>query len=194
MIFFMAYKRNQIIEAIETTLSSDDQRAHIATRLKRLLHADRLLGRQPRSKHPEQSTYAFFSGELAGSGNENLYSPTEAFSLFLGLRLLENGFPQRVVIQILRLIRGELEGTLTSEWRQRQSPGVRSYLARLAPEGASSNTLAGVIGVCRGEDAVAKFLKKATGGQIMTVIELSEPMARFRTAIESTLPAKRGRR
>ncbi|MGA2056161.1 MAG: hypothetical protein ABSG88_12700 [Bradyrhizobium sp.] len=90
---------------------------HIDTRLKRLLHADRLPGRKPRSKSREQSTYAFFPRELAGSGNENLYSPFEAFAILLGIRLLENGFPQRVVVRILRSIHSKLGAGLDAEWR-----------------------------------------------------------------------------
>lgn len=192
----MAYKRNQIIEAIEAVLSSDMRTgsSHVETRLKRLLHADRLAERNPRSKSPEQATYAFFTGELAGSGNENLYSPSEAFALYLGIRLLANGFPQRVVIQILRSIRSELKDTLVTEWHRPDPRKSRTYLARLASEGAGSDALAGSASVCRGEAAVAGFLKTAKGNQIMTVIELSGPISRFKTAIENTVPAKRGRR
>ena len=190
----MAYKRNQVIEAIRTALAGNPKSHHIDTRLKRLLHADRLLGRNPRAKSPEQSNYAFFSGELAGSGNENLYSPFEAFAIFLGIRLLENGFPQRVVIRILRSVRSELEGGLDAGWRlPGQSSGIRYYLARLAPEGATSDDVAGSVSLCRGEAAVASFLKGATDGQIMTVIELTNALMRFKDAIETTLPAKRGR-
>jgi hypothetical protein len=192
----MAYKRNQVIDAIETALASGDRRppSQIATRLKRLLHADRLLERSPRSKTPEQSTYAFFSGKLAGSGNENLYSPFEAFALFLGIRLLDNGFPQRTVVRILRSIRGELENGLAAEWRRQERIQAQWYLARLAPEGSSSDSFAGTVSVCRGEVAVANLLKRAREGQIMTVIELTGPMRRFKAAIETTLPVKRGRR
>jgi hypothetical protein len=191
----MAYKRNQVIEAIKTALVSDNRRSHhIDTRLKRLLHADRLLGRNPRAKSPELSTYAFFSGELSGSGNENLYSPFEAFAIFLGIRLLENGFPQRVVVRILRSVRSELEGGLDGGWRlPGQNSGLRYYLARLAPEGTTSADLAGSVSLCRGEAAVARFLKDAADGQIMTVIELTEALKQFKDAIETTLPTKRGR-
>jgi hypothetical protein len=190
----MAYKRNQIIEAIEATLDRRGAQPLIATRLKRLLHADRLLGRNPRSKLPDQSTYAFFAGELSGTGNENLYSAFEAFALLLGIRLLENGFPQRVAVRILRCIRTEFESSFSSEWRaQKRSGGARWYLARLAPVGLDADKVVGSVGICRGEMAVAKFLKGAGDGQIMTVIELTRPMLRFKAAIDATLPVKRGR-
>jgi len=191
----MTYKRNQVIEAIKIALASDNRMSrHIDTRLKRLLHADRLLGRNPRSKSREQSTYAFFPSELAGSGNENLYSPFEAFAIFLGIRLLENGFPQRVVVRTLRSIRSELEAGLDAGWRlPGQNGGIRYYLTRLASEGVSSGDLAGTVNLCRGEPAVARLLKEAADGQIMTVIELTGALKRFKDAIEATLPAKRGR-
>jgi hypothetical protein len=190
----MAFKRNQVIEAIEEALLEGGNRpAQVATRLKRLLHADRLLKRNPRSKSPEQSTFAFFSGGLSGTGNEYLYSPFEAFALFLGIRLLESGFPQRVAVRMLRLFRAEFEKTFGADWDlQVPNHGRRWYLARLAPADMSSNI--GSIGLCRGEDAVASYLRKAMDGQIMTVIELTRPILRFKAAIERTKPAKRGRR
>lgn len=190
----MGYKRNQIIEAIEATLGHRGDQTLIATRLKRLLHADRLLGCNPRSKSADQCIYAFFSGALSGSGNEYLYSPFEAFALLLGIRLLENGFPQRVAVRILRSIRAEFESSFSSEWR-RQGPNgsARWYLARLAPTSTKTDAFVGSVRVCRGEMAVAKFLKSASDGQTMTVVELTEPMLRFKAAIEATLPVKRGR-
>jgi hypothetical protein len=190
----MSYKRNQVIEAIQTSLDDRQARSNVPTRLRRLLHADRLLGRSPRSSSPEQSTYVFFSGKLAGSGNENLYSPFEAFALFLGIRLLENGFPQRVVVRILRRVRSELESGLNSGWRlPGQDKGTRCYLARIAPQDANTSGLVGSVSLCRGESAVASFLKRSATGQIMTVMELSGPIARFKDAIDATLPIKRGR-
>jgi hypothetical protein len=190
----MAYKRNQIIEAIKLCLNDRRARADVPTRLKRLLHTDRLLGRRPRSSSPEQSTYAFFSGELSGSGNETLYSPFEAFALFLGIRLLESGFPQRVVVQILRCVRIELENGLNTGWRlPGRNVGARCYLARLTPVPGHSDGLAGSIRLCRGEEDVASFLKRSAAGQISTVIELSQPLRQFQETLDTTLPTKRGR-
>lgn len=192
----MAYRRNQVIEAIAVALASDGpSSSQIPMRLKRLLQADRLLKRNPRSRSAEQSTYAFFSGELSGTGSEYFYSPFEAFALLLGIRLLENGFPQRTAVRILRSLRSKLEDSLRSEWAEpRWRSTNRWYLARLSLSGQDSSTHPGVIDLCRGESAVANFLKTASDGQIMTVIELTRPMLRFKAAIEATVPARRGRR
>jgi hypothetical protein len=189
----MAYKRNQLVEAIETTLASG-RTDNVATKLRRLLHADRLLGRNARSNSPEHRSYAFFSGELAGSGNENLYSPFEAFALLVGIRLLDSGYPQGVVVRILRVIRAHLEGALEASWKlsQRDS-GVRYYLVRLTPEVVSSSAGTEYVKICLGEAAVANFLKKSAAGQIMTVIELTDLTNRFRKALEASVPLKRGR-
>jgi hypothetical protein len=193
----MAYKRNQIIEAIESALdpSGDRPASQILTRLKRLLNADRILERDPRSASAEESTYAFFSGQLAGSGNENWYSPFEAFAMFLGMRLMESGFPQRTVVRILRSVRTELEDSVRTAWRSdlAGNKGARLYLARIAPERPSEGSRAGSVRICRGEAAVAKFLAKSSRGEIMTVFELTSSMARFKAALEVAIPSKRGR-
>jgi hypothetical protein len=193
----MTYKRNQIIEAIESALdpSGDRPASQILTRLKRLLNADRILERDPRSASAEQSTYAFFPGQLAGSGNENWYSPFEAFAMFLGMRLMESGFPQRTVVRILRSVRTELEDNVRAAWRTglARSKGVRLYLARIAPERRSEGSVGGSVRICRGEAAVAKFLAKSSRGEIMTVFELTSSMSRFKASLEATIPSKRGR-
>jgi hypothetical protein len=193
----MSYKRNQILAAIEAELDPDHDRPalQVITRLKRLLNADRLLERNPRSSSPEEATYAFFSGQLAGSGNENWYSPFEAFAMFLGMRLMESGFPQRTVVKILRSVRAELEDSVRSAWRADVAGNDRPrlYLARIAPERPSDSSIAGSVRLCRGEEAVARFLAKSLHGEVMTVFELTSSIAGFKAAIEMTAPSKRGR-
>jgi hypothetical protein len=193
----MAYKRNQIVEAIEASLDPDRSRPapQIVTRLKRLLNADRVLDRNPRSVLREEATYAFFSGQLAGSGNENWYSPFESFAMFLGIRLMESGFPQRTVVRILRSVRVELEDAVRTTWRadRAKHEGPRLYLARVAPERPTDGSIAGTVRICRGEQAVATFLAKSSRGNVMTVFELTSSIASFKVLVEKTTPSKRGR-
>jgi|ERR1700733_6655499 hypothetical protein len=191
----MTYKRNQIIEGIEAALDHNRPSFQIVTRLKRLLNADRMLGRDPRSSVPEEATYAFFSGPLAGSGNENWYSPFEAFAMFLGIRLMESGFPQRTVVRILRSVRVELEDGVRTAWRADPADPAKArlYLARIAPEHPLDGSIAGTVRICRGEAAVATFLAKSSRGDVMTVFELTSSIAGFKAAIERTSPSKRGR-
>ena len=70
----MAYKRNQVIEAIRTALAGNPKSHHIDTRLKRLLHADRLLGRNPRAKSPEiaRGRRREIDGEAGRSGHAEI--------------------------------------------------------------------------------------------------------------------------
>src|SRR5215207_5199894 len=91
MGFEAAYKRNQVEQAILATLAGNDREADapdLRVRMKRLLDADRLLGREAKSADPERASYAFYSGEAPGSGVEVWFSPYEAFALQLALRLL----------------------------------------------------------------------------------------------------------
>jgi hypothetical protein len=106
------YKRNQVEQAIVTMLVGKDRQpsgSDLRVRMKRLLDADRALGREPRAKDPERASFAFYSDEAPGSGVEVWFSSYEAFALLVALRLLAHGWPQGTVVLILRKVRRQLE-------------------------------------------------------------------------------------
>ena len=112
MGFHGSYKRNQVEEAILATLGGggrDTNAPDLRVRMKRLLDADRLLGRDAKSPDPERASYAFYSDESPGSGVEVWFSPYEAFALQIALRLLAHGWPQGTVVRLMREVRSKLE-------------------------------------------------------------------------------------
>jgi len=207
------YKRNQIQDAI-ASLDHGGERtdAELLTRMKRLLEADRAMGRSPRSRDPEQSNFAFYSEEPPGTGVEVWFTDYEAFALFTALRVLEHGFPQGTAMRILRRVRAELEGQHARILRQ--DPGVL-----FDPKLARKNALAGGLvtdnsdpvfltiisarkserdatsppcAVCRGFLEVAKFVQ-GQGGESWTVFEVAGPTHLLSSALAKTEPRKRGR-
>jgi hypothetical protein len=107
----MAYKRNQVEEALSKVLEpgSQEPSSELRTRLKRLLETDRALGRVSRANDPARANYAFFSDDAQGSGVEVWFSEYEAFSLLNGLRLMKHGWPQSFAVSIMRRVRADLE-------------------------------------------------------------------------------------
>src|SRR5215471_17647665 len=105
------FKRNQVEEAISLVVAPTEgpPPANLLNQLKRLLDADRKLGRDPRSKDPEKLTYAFYSGSASGSGVEVWFREYEAFALLTALKFLEHGFPQQKSVLALRTVRHLLE-------------------------------------------------------------------------------------
>jgi len=71
------------------------------TRIKRLWEIDRQTG-------PEGPGYAFFDHAPEGRGNEVSYSAFNAFSLAIGLDLLDAGYKQAEVVTLLQHIRSHL--------------------------------------------------------------------------------------
>src|SRR6516225_7602903 len=105
------YKRNQVEEAIAIVLEPGSTRlsSEIRTRLKRLLETDRNLGRSKRSADPERANFAFYGMEAPGRGLENWFTGYEAFALLTGLRLMRDGWPQGLVVAVLRRVKPDLE-------------------------------------------------------------------------------------
>ncbi len=105
------YKRNQVEDAIALAMGIQSKQAvsELRTRVKRLLDADRRLGRNVRSSDPEQSNYAFYSEDLPGKGFEVSFSEYEAFALLAALRMLNHNWPQGFAVSTLRRVRPELE-------------------------------------------------------------------------------------
>ncbi len=105
------FKRNQVEEAIARVVEpgSSKPSSEMRTQLRRLLEADRSLGRNKRSADPERANFAFYSMDAPGRGVENWFSHYETFALLLGLRLWRLGWPQGLVVAVLRRIKPELE-------------------------------------------------------------------------------------
>jgi hypothetical protein len=77
--------------------------------MKRLLVADRRLGRGKRADDKADHRYAFYSQRPQGSGVEVMFTGYEAFALLAALIVLEHGLPQAKVVSILREIRPDFE-------------------------------------------------------------------------------------
>ena len=85
-----------------------------------------VLGRNARSKNPEENQYAFYSEDAPGKGVEILFSEYEAFAVHLGLRLLAHGWPQTFVVSVLRKERAALK----SQHRRILKQKTASYLTK----------------------------------------------------------------
>jgi hypothetical protein len=208
-----SYKRNQIHDAI-AALDRDRKRtdAELLTRMKRLLEADRALGRSKRSRDPEQANYAFYSDEPPGTGVEIWFSEYEAFALFTALRVLEHGFPQGTAVRLLRRVRGQLEAHHARILRQnpdvlfdRQRAREQAVAGGLVGDNSDPVFLTIISGrqssgrdsslscaVCRGMPEVVKFVGRE-GGESWTVFELTRPAHLLSAALKKTEPRKRGR-
>jgi hypothetical protein len=104
------HKMNQVQDAIFRTLGARNARANeLKFRIRRLLAADRGLGRRSNSKDEKNRQYAFYSQEPKGTGVDNLYSDFEAFALLAAIMLLEHGLPQASVVKVMRQVRRQLE-------------------------------------------------------------------------------------
>jgi hypothetical protein len=186
----MRFKRNQVEEAISRTTFPEDRSpgTDLRTKLKRLLDTDRALGRNARSSDPEQSNYAFFSGDAPGSGVEVWYSPYEAFALHVAFQLLVYGCPQSLAVTIARVARPKLE------------PLHPKLLARNPAEGAIF-----LIVVARrkrdevtreihvfGQAQLNEFLSRHRVGYV-TQIDITHAVRLLQRHLEDASPSKRGR-
>jgi hypothetical protein len=99
----MLFKRNQIEEAISRAIGERSAKpsSTLRTRLKRLLDVDRKLG-------DSSARFAFYAKTPGGKGAEISFSFADACALFIGMRMLEHGWPQNFVVSSLRHIRSDL--------------------------------------------------------------------------------------
>lgn len=100
----MLFKRNQVEEAISRAIGerSAEPSSTLKTRLKRLLDVDRNLATESAPR------FAFYAKTPGGKGAEIWFSFADACALFIGVRMLEHGWPQNFVVSSLRLIRSDL--------------------------------------------------------------------------------------
>lgn len=208
----MFYKRNQVEEAIARTLNVKDAGiADLNFKIKRLLVADRRFGRGKQGGADRR--YAFYSHRPRGSGVEVMFSTYEAFALLVALILLRHGIPQAKIVGILQEVRPDLEAahgeTLRKDRRELFDPQAIQAKAReglLAVDNTAPVFLAFVIldikrgrvhatiSVCRGLEALGKFLKEHTvPGHSATLCEFVRLMCTLADNLSQTRPTKRGR-
>jgi hypothetical protein len=209
------YKRNQIEEAIFRTWGAPAHlKSELRTRIKRLLDMDRGLTRRPQSHDPELAHYAFYSDDSPGRGVEVWFSDYEAFAIMTGLRLLEQGLPQRFPVGLLRRFRPELEGqharilrqdpTELFDIEQIRRTARAGDLAfdnidpvfliivsdRRASIGSDPRTLS--CAVCRGMKQVGVFLRQE-GARSYSLHELATPAHKLHSELSQVHATKRGR-
>jgi hypothetical protein len=209
------FKRNQVEEAVAGVLEPGSAKpsSELRTRLKRLLETDRALGRNKRSPDPERANFAFSGMEAPGRGLENWFTGYEAFALLTGLRLMREGWPQGLVVAVLRRVKPDLERHHARVLKQDISVLFDNDLIRRqarAGDLALSNTDpvylvikskdrehdagANPAAICQGQAELMGFIKTWGAGQTWTVTEVGTSIRALSLALTKTVPRKRGRR
>src|SRR6516164_9759349 len=203
------FKRNQVEEAIANVLEPGSAKpsSEMRTRLKRLLETDRALGRNKRSPDPELANFAFSGIDAPGRGFENWFTGYEAFALLTGLRLMRDGWPQGLVVAVLRRVKPDLErhhARILSQNRpdrtQQQARHGDLAVSNTDPvflvinskdreHDAGANRAA----ICQGQAELMGFIKTWGPGQTWTVMELGTSIHVLSWALAKTVPRKRGR-
>lgn len=116
----MLFQRNQVEEAISRAVGERSAKpsAILKARLKRLLDVDRKL---TTASGPR---FAFSAKAPEGKGAVTLFSFADACALFVGIRMLEHGWPQNFVVSSLRPVRSDL--SRRHEAILRRSPHLRN--------------------------------------------------------------------
>jgi hypothetical protein len=206
-------KRNQLEEAIGRTLGAPDaQRLDRKLKIKRLLLTDRRLGRGKRSDRAT-NRYAFYSAKPKGTGTEVLFTDYEVFAVMAAIILLEHGIPQAKVVSILQQVRSDFEAAHCDILRMdrkelfdpqavqaKAQPGMLAadniapvYLAFVKID-ADKGTVRATVSVCRGWDALTKFIKQhSVPGSGATLFEFVRLMHTLAKHLSETRPLKRGR-
>ena len=210
----LTYKRNQSLEAASASFGQGPTPSPaLKTNAKRLLDADRALECNPRSKNPQRTNHAFFSGKAPGRGGEMLFLPYEVFALRLGLGLLEHGWSQTTAVNIMRQVRPLLEPKHAQilRWDAAELFDRKKVLETAAPGSLAVPTkhpiylvvarkgLAGrpftekgwEVAILDGDELMPFLLREA--GRSSTVIELTKLAHDLQTALAKTTPSKRGR-
>jgi hypothetical protein len=207
-------KRNQVEEAIARVLEpgSSKPSSEMRTQLRRLLETDRGLGRNKRSADLARANFAFYSMEAPGRGVENRFSDYEAFALLIGLMLMRLGWPQGLVVAVLRRVKPELEEHHARILKQDPAVLFDNQLirqrARSGALGVHSTTPVFIVvnsagreggsgpipaAICRGQVELMGFIKAKGPGQTWTVIELGNSVHALSSALTEARPRKRGR-
>jgi hypothetical protein len=213
------HKLNQVQDAIFRTLGARDARANeLKFRIRRLLAADRGLGRRSKLKDEKNRHYAFYSREPKGTGVDNLYSDYEAFALLAAIMLLEHGLPQVSAIRVIRQVRRQLEAAHAQCLREdpktlfdqraiaaRAMPGVIAtdntapiFLAfvRLTDSSVDHENAGTAVAVCHGDEELFAFIRQhcfpgaGTGATFFEFVRLMHTLA---AELSQTRAVKRGR-
>ena len=208
------FKRNQVEEAIARVLEPGSAKpsSEMRTRLKRLLETDRGLGRSKRSPDPERANFAFSGMDAPGRGLENWFTGYEAFALLTGLRLMRDGWPQGLVVAVLRRVKPDLERhharvlrqDLTvlfddDRIRQQARPGglgvsnADPVFLAINSKDREHHAGANPAAICQGQAELMGFIKTWGPGQTWTVTELGTSIHALSLALTKTEPRKRGR-
>ena len=208
------FKRNQVEEAIARVLEPGSARpgSEMRTRLRRLLETDRALGRSERSPDPKRANFAFSGMDAPGRGLENWFTGYEAFALLTGPRLMRDGWPQGLVVAVLRRVKPDLERHHARVLRQnptvlfdadriRQQARAGDLALRntdpvfLAIKSKDRERDAGAnpAAICQGQEELMGFIKTWAPGQTWTVMELGTSIDALSLALAKTAPRKRGR-
>lgn len=211
----MAYKRNQVEEAISHLLDPKSLRStqDLRTKVKRLLDTDRAL---PPSAERHDAKFAFFGADPPGKGVENWFSAYEAFALLNGVRLMGHGWPQGLAVSVIRGVRPELEKqhrrilAQDPAWlfdqeaiRNNARPGdpafdnqdpvlltVVSDFGSLADEGTALFKCK----ICRGRVEAYKFFGEISKGQgALTMFDVTSLAHQLVEKLAKTEPRSRGR-
>ena len=213
----LGFKRHQVEEALAAVsgVDSDEASSELRIRVKRLLDADRALGREPEEGELERTTYAFFSADPPGSGWEVWFSSYEAFALLIALLLLRHGWPQGAVVRIMRRARPTLEPqharilaqdsqTLfdQDEVRKQAQEGMLAvdntdpvFLAIVTAGRAERGAAPQAVGACRGQVELVSFIRRqAPAGMSTTSLEVTGHAHRLAHHLAHIEPKPRGRR
>jgi hypothetical protein len=209
------YKRNQVEDGISRAFGAEGARVdELRFRLKRLLAADRNLGRRPKSRDESQRRYAFFSAEPRGSGVEVMFSDYEAFALLAAIMLMEHGLPQTVVVRMMRRVRHDLErahaeilnmdpSTLFDQdaIQAQARPGMLGFksthpviLVFLRLTGSSVDKENMGVSICRSPYELGEFMKShGVPNTGFSIFEFSGSMHTLAESLLQTRAIKRGR-
>lgn len=211
----MCYKRNQVEEAISRTLGETSAKpsSELRTRVKRLLDADRNLGRTARSSDRRENNYAFYSNVAPGKGTEVHFSGYEAFALMEALKLMKHEWPQGFVVSIMREARRDLEkrhrrileldsGALFNPEliRERNEGGaysgtnsVQEFLLIVSDDGVKEQPADRPYPMLFDDQRQAFEFQLKEPGRSCTWLELVTPAHSLRDNLNRTLPRQRGR-
>ena len=120
----MTYKRNQVEEAVWRFISRDaagrEPSVTFRTRVKRLMELDRSAA--------DGNEFAFQDGGLTGRGNEAWFSEFNVFCVAAGMVLLNAGFKQGEVVQLMRHARSKFNEAWNSVWEDGSEDGSLNHL------------------------------------------------------------------
>lgn len=200
------YKLNQVEDAVRTLVQALQFPAdQVSPRIKRLRDADRAAGRRLRPAFPA----AFQKAAAGGRGNDAVFTPYDAFAVWLGWSLLNLSYSQTQSALILRAYREELEGE-----HRRILKAMPKKLVR-APElfgpgrdvlvvanpaflvinagwrQSTSGVPVGMAHIIRGQDNLYPFLRQSARAN--SVMELDQSALLLHHWLEESEPSRRGR-